>query len=278
MLKRKIQDQLQAWKNEPDHKPLIIKGVRQCGKTASVLAFAEQNYKNVIYMNFFENPEYSSVFAGSLKVDDLIMYMSALLGKNTIFEPGNTIIILDEIQHCPNARTSLKFFKLDGRYDVIGTGSLLGISGYGEEISIPVGYETIMSMYPMDFEEFLWANGIEQNVIDLLKRSLDTITPVPVPIHERMRDLLLQYTVVGGMPEVAQRFVDTRQISQTYSLQMDIIKGIRRSDASGLIVKEFVYVKVEETLSVLAALKCRIKLIDSVIGYIVRICTGARSI
>ncbi|MBO4359669.1 MAG: ATP-binding protein [Eubacteriaceae bacterium] len=227
MLKRKIQDQLQAWKNEPDHKPLIIKGVRQCGKTASVLAFAEQNYKNVIYMNFFENPEYSSVFAGSLKVDDLIMYMSALLGKNTIFEPGNTIIILDEIQHCPNARTSLKFFKLDGRYDVIGTGSLLGISGYGEEISIPVGYETIMSMYPMDFEEFLWANGIEQNVIDLLKRSLDTITPVPVPIHERMRDLLLQYTVVGGMPEVAQRFVDTRQISQTYSLQMDIINSYR---------------------------------------------------
>lgn len=227
MLKRKIQDQLQAWKNEPDHKPLIIKGVRQCGKTASVLAFAEQNYKNVIYMNFFENPEYSSVFAGSLKVDDLIMYMSALLGKNTIFEPGNTIIILDEIQHCPNARTSLKFFKLDGRYDVIGTGSLLGISGYGEEISIPVGYETIMSMYPMDFEEFLWANGIEQNVIDLLKRSLDTITPVPVPIHERMRDLLLQYTVVGGMPEVVQRFVDTRQISQTYSLQMDIINSYR---------------------------------------------------
>ena len=227
MLKRKIQDQLQAWKNEPDHKPLIIKGVRQCGKTASVLAFAEQNYKNVIYMNFFENPEYSSVFAGSLKVDDLIMYMSALLGKNTIFEPGNTIIILDEIQHCPNARTSLKFFKLDGRYDVIGTGSLLGISGYGEEISIPVGYETIMNMYPMDFEEFLWANGIEQNVIDLLKRSLDTITPVPVPIHERMRDLLLQYTVVGGMPEVVQRFVDTRQISQTYSLQMDIINSYR---------------------------------------------------
>lgn len=227
MLKRKIQDQLQAWKNEPDHKPLIINGVRQCGKTASVLAFAEQNYKNVIYMNFFENPEYSSVFAGSLKVNDLIMYMSALLGKNTIFEPGNTIIILDEIQHCPNARTSLKFFKLDGRYDVIGTGSLLGISGYGEEISIPVGYETIMSMYPMDFEEFLWANGIEQNVIDLLKRSLDTITPVPVPIHERMRDLLLQYTVVGGMPEVVQRFVDTRQISQTYSLQMDIINSYR---------------------------------------------------
>ena len=227
MLKRKIQDQLQAWKNEPDHKPLIIKGVRQCGKTASVLAFAQQNYKNVIYMNFFENPEYSSVFAGSLKVDDLIMYMSALLGKNTIFEQGNTIIILDEIQHCPNARTSLKFFKLDGRYDVIGTGSLLGISGYGEEISVPVGYETIVNMYPMDFEEFLWANGIEQNVTDLLRRSLDTITPVPVPIHERMRDLLLQYTVVGGMPEVVQRCVDTRQISQTYSLQMDIIYSYR---------------------------------------------------
>ena len=228
MLKRKIEDQLVQWKNNENRKPLVIKGVRQCGKTASVQAFAEQYYDHVIYLNFFENPEYASVFAGSLKVDDLVMYMSALLGRNAIFEPGNTIIILDEIQHCPNARTSLKFFKLDGRYDVIATGSLLGVSGYGEEeISVPVGYEETLQMYPMDFEEFLWANGIEQNVVDLLKRSLEEVTPVPAPIHERMKDLLYQYTVVGGMPEVVQRFIDTRQISQTFVLQRDIISSYR---------------------------------------------------
>ena len=228
MLKRKIRDQLLKWKSDENRKPLIIKGVRQCGKTASVLAFAEQYYQHVIYLNFFENPEYVSVFAGSLKVDDLIMYMSALLGSDTIFEPGNTVIVLDEIQHCPNARTSLKFFKLDGRYDVIATGSLLGVSGYGEdEISVPVGYEDTIQMYPMDFEEFLWANGIDQSVIDLLKQSLESVTPVPSPIHERMRDLLLQYTVVGGMPEVVQRFVDTKQISQTFHLQRNIINSYR---------------------------------------------------
>lgn len=228
MLKRKIEDQLVQWKNNENRKPLVIKGVRQCGKTASVQAFAEQYYDHVIYLNFFENPEYASVFAGSLKVDDLVMYMSALLGRNAIFEPGNTIIILDEIQHCPNARTSLKFFKLDGRYDVIATGSLLGVSGYGEEeISVPVGYEETLQMYPMDFEEFLWANGIDQNVVDLLKRSLEEATPVPAPIHERMKDLLYQYTVVGGMPEVVQRFIDTRQISQTFVLQRDIISSYR---------------------------------------------------
>ena len=228
MLKRKVEDQLVQWKNNENRKPLVIKGVRQCGKTASVQAFAEQYYDHVIYLNFFENPEYASVFAGSLKVDDLVMYMSALLGRDAIFEPGNTIIILDEIQHCPNARTSLKFFKLDGRYDVIATGSLLGVSGYGEEeISVPVGYEETLQMYPMDFEEFLWANGIEQNVVDLLKLSLGEVTPVPAPIHERMKDLLYQYTVVGGMPEVVQRFIDTKQISQTFALQRDIISSYR---------------------------------------------------
>ena len=133
MLKRKITEKLVAWKQQKDKKPLVIKGVRQCGKTWSVMEFAKSNYKHVIYLNFYENPDYTSVFSGSLKVDDLVLYMSALLGSDAVFEEGNTIIVLDEIQHCPNARTSLKFFKLDGRYDVIATGSLLGVSGYGED-------------------------------------------------------------------------------------------------------------------------------------------------
>ncbi|MCR5450063.1 MAG: AAA family ATPase, partial [Solobacterium sp.] len=165
MLKRKITERLNNWKNDPHKKPLVIKGVRQCGKTFSVIDFARRNYSHVIYINFFENPEYASLFSGSLKVDDLVMYMSALLGTGAVFEEGQTIIILDEIQHCPNARTSLKFFRTDGRYDVIATGSLLGVSGYGdEELSIPVGYEEIIEMFPLDFEEFLWANGISDQV------------------------------------------------------------------------------------------------------------------
>ena len=228
MLKRKISERLNNWKKDPDKKPLVIKGVRQCGKTYSVLDFARRNYRHVVYINFYENPEYASVFSGSLKVDDLIMYMSALLGTEAVFEDGQTIIILDEIQHCPNARTSLKFFKTDGRYDVVATGSLLGVSGYGdEELSIPVGYEEILEMYPLDFEEFLWANGITEQVIGLLQESLKNVSPVPEPIHIRMKELLLQYTVIGGMPEVVQRFIDTHQISQTLVLQRNILDEYR---------------------------------------------------
>lgn len=228
MLKRKITERLNNWKNDPHKKPLVIKGVRQCGKTFSVMDFARRNYSHAIYINFYENPEYASLFSGSLKVDDLVMYMSALLGTGAVFEEGQTIIILDEIQHCPNARTSLKFFKTDGRYDVIATGSLLGVSGYGnEELSIPVGYEEIIEMYPLDFEEFLWANGISEQVINLLQNSLEQCSPVPEPIHIRMRELLLQYTVVGGMPEVVQRFIDTHQISRTLVLQRNILDEYR---------------------------------------------------
>ena len=163
MLKRKIEQRLLNWKNTAGHKPLILKGCRQCGKTFSVLDFAKKNYKHVVYLNFFENPDYASVFAGSLEVDNIIMMLSALLGKNAVFEAGETVLILDEIQDCPDARTALKFFRLDGRFDVIGTGSLLGVKGYGKEPkSIPVGSETVVDMYPLDFEEFLWANGIAE--------------------------------------------------------------------------------------------------------------------
>lgn len=150
MLKRKIERQLAEWKNTSGHKPLIVKGCRQCGKTFSVLDFAKKNYKHVVYLNFFENPDYASVFAGSLEIDNIVMLLSALLGKNAVFEAGETVLVLDEIQDCPEARTALKFFRIDGRYDVIGTGSLLGVKGYGKEPkSVPVGSETVIDMYPL---------------------------------------------------------------------------------------------------------------------------------
>lgn len=226
MLKRKIEQRLMDWKNTDNHKPLLIKGCRQCGKTFSVLDFAKKNYKNVVYLNFFENPDYASVFAGSLEVDNIIMLLSALLGGDAVFEAGETVLVLDEIQDCPDARTALKFFRMDGRFDVIGTGSLLGVKGYGKEPrSIPVGSETVIDMYPLDFEEFLWANGIAQPVIDMLNNYLRTETPVPEALHNRMKQLLLQYTVVGGMPDVVQTFVDTRQMNEVLRIQRDIIRS-----------------------------------------------------
>lgn len=227
MLRRKIEKTLSDWKNTPNHKPLILKGCRQCGKTFSVLDFAKKNYEHVVYLNFFVNPQYASVFSGSLEVDNITMLLSALMGKDAIFEAGKTILILDEIQDCPDARTALKFFKLDGRYDVIGTGSLLGVKGYGdkEPKSIPVGYETVIDMTPLDFEEFLWANGISERIITLLHTHLQNQTPVPDALHARMRELLLQYTVVGGMPDVVQTFVDSRRMDEVLQLQRDIVRS-----------------------------------------------------
>ena len=226
MLRRKIEQSLIEWKNTPNHKPLIIKGCRQCGKTFSVMDFAEKNYEHTVYLNFFENPDYASVFAGSLEVDNITMLLSALLGNKAVFEEGKTVLILDEIQDCPDARTALKFFKTDGRYDVIGTGSLLGVKGYGKDPkSIPVGYETVIDMYPLDFEEFLWANDITDPVIDFLRESLINRTPVSEALHNRMRQLMLQYTVVGGMPDAVQTFVDTKQMNEVLRIQRDIIRS-----------------------------------------------------
>lgn len=226
MLKRKIEQALVDWKNNADRKPLIVKGCRQCGKTFSVLDFAQKNYKNVVYLNFFENPDYASAFAGSLEIDNIVMMLSALLGKKAVFEAGKTVLILDEIQDCPEARTALKFFRIDGRYDVICTGSLLGVKGYGKEPkSIPVGSETVIDMYPLDFEEFLWANDIEPGIIDMLKKCLENETPVPDALHNRMKQLLLQYTVVGGMPDVVQTFVDTKQMDEVLRIQRDIVRS-----------------------------------------------------
>ncbi len=226
MLKRKIESVLLDWKNTPNKSPLIIKGQRQCGKTYSVCAFAEKNYKYVVYLNFIKNPNYISIFNGSLEVDNLIIMMSALLNNEIKFVPHETIIILDEIQDCPEARTSLKFFKEDGRFDVIGTGSLLGVKGYGKQPkSIPVGSETLIEMKPLDFEEFLWANGIGEDVINKLREYFENTQPVPDALHNKMQELLLQYTVVGGMPEVVQNFVDNKQMNIVLQLQRNIIRS-----------------------------------------------------
>ena len=228
MLKRKIENELLDWKNTDNKKPLIIKGCRQCGKTFIVKEFAKKKYENVIYINFIESPEYASVFEGSLEVDNLVMLLSALVGDKAKLVPYKTVIIFDERQDCPEARTSLKFFKEDGRYDIIGTGSLLGVKGYGKTPrSIPVGSEKRIEMYPLDFEEFLWANGISEQIIDSLKKYLQEEKPVPQALHDRMWNLFLQYAVVGGMPEAVQRFVDTKDMSEVLSIQSDIVSSYK---------------------------------------------------
>lgn len=229
MYKRKIEEVLLSWKNTSDHKPLVIKGCRQCGKTSSVLAFAKQHYPNVIYIDFHEQRDLIGIFSGSLNVDYLTVAISSSI-PGARFIPHQTCLIFDEIQDCPSARASLKFFKQDGRYDVICTGSLLGVSGYRNEkeseqdASIPIGAETIVEMYPMDFEEWLWANQVPQEAIQLVQDCLIQETPVPNAIHQRMRQLLLEYVMVGGMPEVVTTFLTTHDVNQMLSVQHEIIE------------------------------------------------------
>lgn len=234
MFKRKIEALFAEWKKTPNHKPLVIKGCRQCGKTYSVLAFAKANYKHVIYLDFFKHPEYKSAFSGSLDVDTITRQITAAIPLAE-FVVGETCLILDEIQDCPRARTSLKYFQLDGRYDVICTGSLLGVQGYKnkeqqkEEANapIPVGYEQIETMYPMDFEEFLWANKIPQSTINYLQECLLLEKPIDELTHLSLRTHLLNYVVVGGMPAVVNVFLETNNMQKVHNTQEDILNEYR---------------------------------------------------
>lgn len=227
MLKRKIESVLTEWKKSKNKNPLVIKGIRQCGKTYIVQKFAKENYENVVYVNFILEPDKKSAFSGSIDVDTIILNLSALI-PNSRFIKEKTCIILDEIQECKEARTALKSFQIDGRFDVISTGSLLGVRGYenrrkeGQD-SIPVGYETIIEMYPLDFEEFLWANGINNKVIDSVKSCFEKETVVPEGIHNAMMELLYRYVIVGGLPEVVNTFLETKNIELIYQLQRNLI-------------------------------------------------------
>lgn len=233
MLKRKIETYLTTWKEAANRKPLVIKGIRQCGKTYIVRKFAAANYESVVYMNFILEPNKKSAFAGDIDVDTIILNLSALI-PGSRFIDGKTCIILDEIQECKEARTALKSFYIDGRFDVIATGSLLGVRGYGNSPktdenerpnSVPVGHETMLDMYPLDFEEFLWANGINDQVIQSVKSCFENERAVPEGIHKVLTELLYRYVVVGGLPEAVNRFLETKNIELVYKVQRDLISG-----------------------------------------------------
>ena len=242
MLKRKIEDTLLKWKNTAGHKPLVIMGIRQCGKTFIAQHFAAENYKTVVYINFIKQPDRIDAFVGSKVVDDILLNLSTQI-KGATFTPGETCFIFDEIQECPEARTSLKFFKEDGRFDVIATGSLLGVQGYGDEKkkkhrklrnqkapginSVPVGSEEIIEMYPLDFEEFLWANSMSTEVIEALKKFYDEEKPVPAGIHVAMKKLLNLYVAVGGLPDAVNAFLTTNNMNAVSKAYKSILKEYR---------------------------------------------------
>lgn len=253
MLKRKIYDELLLWKNATNKKPLVIKGLRQIGKTYIVKKFAEENYSSVIYLDFRKNQELRSIFDRSFIVNDLISQITANI-PNVNAIPYKTLLIFDEVQDCPNARSSLKYFYEDGRYDIICTGSLLGIKGYSQKSdnAVPVGYEEVMYMKPMDFEEFLWANGIPESVVYDLRVSFNERKEILPATHARLTDLFRKYICVGGMPEVVQAFIETGDLNRVLKLQRNILESYKDDFGRHLKDDNSLYVDEKELAAILA--------------------------
>lgn len=225
MLKRKIYDDLIAWKSKENKMCLLVEGARQVGKTYIIDEFAKNNYENYIYINFIENENYITIFDGDLDVDTLIKQISLRVPSVEIV-PNKTIIFLDEIQKCPRARTALKFFSIDKRFDVIASGSLLGIN-YKEVPSFPVGYVEHLEMSSLDFEEFCWANGVSENSIQDIHQYFISKKTVPLAMHEKMLELFREYIVVGGMPNVVNDFVTNHNFASVLQMQRAIIKDYK---------------------------------------------------
>lgn len=222
LLERKIDAYLSAWKNNPNRKPLIIKGARQIGKTMSIRAFGLANYKSVIEINFVLQKKFRTIFENGYEVDSIIKNIS-LLEPSWHFVPGETLIFFDELQKCPDCATSLKSFCQDRRYDVICSGSLMGI--YYEEIeSNAVGFKEDYEMYSMDFEEFLWAKGYSREQVEDLYRHMVDLVPFSQLEMDTMMSIFRDYMTIGGMPEVVQKYIDNGNFEGTLPLQRQLLK------------------------------------------------------
>ena len=223
MLLRKVTNELKEWKRNNNRKSLVVKGARQVGKTYAIEHFAKQNYKEVLEINFKEMPSAVEVFSGDLDVDTLVMALRFRFPDKKI-TPGDTIIFLDEIQECEEAITSLKFWTIDGRYDVIASGSMLGID-YKRASSFPVGYVDYIDMCGLDFEEFLWIFKIDTDMISQIRNCFEGIKVIPDNINKEMMKHFRNYIAIGGMPEVVNAYIDTSDYRVVDKLQRDLLMG-----------------------------------------------------
>ena len=223
MLKRKATEYLKNWKENKEKKCLIVRGARQTGKTYVVERFADENYEEFVEINFKQTPSAAEIFSGDLTVDNMIMSMRFRFPEKKII-PNKTLIFLDEIQECEEAVTSLKFWAIDNRYDVIASGSLLGID-YKRASSYPVGYVDYLKMYGLDFEEFLWGMGITDDLIGSVRSYFNNKNVVPDAINNQMMSYFRQYVATGGMPEVVQKYVDTKDFREIDVIQRNLLQG-----------------------------------------------------
>lgn len=218
-MKRKIYSQLLLWKNNTQHKPLILNGVRQCGKTYILKEFGKNEFQNLAYISCDRNEQLQAVYSGGFNVGNIIRGISALTGVDII--PGKTLIFLDEIQAFPMALESLKYFCEDApEYHIVAAGSLLGIALH-QGVSFPVGKVSTLQLYPMDFEEFLMAKGETQLLAIMLEHNFEVLNL----LHDKCKDLLRQYYYVGGMPEIIKAYVETGQLGLVRTLQNEILSN-----------------------------------------------------
>ena len=223
MLERKIQAQLRAWKNREDRKSLIVRGARQVGKTYAVERFGRQSYAESITVNFKEAPSATAIFQGDLAVDGMVQGLRFRYPEYEI-APGKTLLFFDEIQECPEAITSLKFWTADGRYDVIASGSLLGID-HNRPSSYPVGYVDYLTLRGLDFEEFLWAQGLSIDLTSSIYQYFGAREPVPSAIHDQLMAHFRCFCALGGMPEVVQTYEDTKDYRAADRVQRALLQG-----------------------------------------------------
>lgn len=221
MLKRKIYQQLQEWRDSHHKDCLLIKGARQVGKTFAITQFGQTEYESFIAINFIESPQLKALFDGDLSSSNIKKQMTMLI-PGIQFIAEKTLIFLDEIQECPNARTALKFLAQDNTIDVIASGSLLGLS-YASVSSIPVGYERQIEMYGLDFEEYLWALGYSEETTNTLREHFHALEPLPDEVHKKMLEILHEFMAIGGMPAVVQAFVEKQNFATAYAEQEKIL-------------------------------------------------------
>lgn len=221
MLKRKIYQQLQEWRDSHHEDCLLIKGARQVGKTFAITQFGQTEYESFIAINFIESPQLKALFDGDLSSSNIKKQMTMLI-PGIQFIAEKTLIFLDEIQECPNARTALKFLAQDNTIDVIASGSLLGLS-YASVSSIPVGYERQIEMYGLDFEEYLWALGYSEETTNTLREHFHALEPLPDEVHKKMLEILHEFIAIGGMPAVVQTFIETNNFATAYAEQEKIL-------------------------------------------------------
>ena len=227
-LRRHIDEWLSEWKKDPDHKPALVRGIRQSGKTHSVRLFAENNYDVVIYLNFWDRPDLCEVFEGPLDADTIIRELSVKMPMLKLAE-GSTVFLYDEVQECPRALLSLKTVQKEKRFDYIATGSDLGVNGYvvSDDTPKPVGSTDEFDMRTLDFEEFMWAKGYGDKEIAYIADSFETRRPLSSSMHTTFSALFREYLCVGGFPEAVCNYIQTNNIYSTLQITRRITRDLQ---------------------------------------------------